>query len=342
MKFILVFILLTFSNLLSANECMDLMRSFLTEEKVVAKNTEKMDITKYGLVDNTFGRKRFEHLYLQCMSPEKNDFKILAHQRFSRYQKMISIATTVVGFTQVNWEKPKDMQWFARLGYILTFGEILERIGGKLVKENGNRFAYIIKDYLFNRSAIASMINIGPLIFDLHQEDKKKVEELKKSPTFNEDIKKLKEYAFKDSLIERYQKELMAYLSHLEVINTGLGVHEGVDFDNLTPKDLEDKDIQKVVMAAIIAQEYEQNKGLLNVTDRSLSDFYLFDSLYSIAKIPKDLIVNKAVDKMMCLNHFNVNRGLTQAIGVSVLNQIVFADFYGVTYQVLKKKLINQ
>src|SRR5205823_2648818 len=98
-------------------------------------------------------------------------------------------------------------------------------------------------------------------------------------------------------------------------------------------KDLEDKDIQKVVIAAIIAQEYEKQKAPLNITGNGMEDFFLFDSLYAIAKIPKDLAINKVVNQVMCLNANNVGRGLTQAIGISALNQILFADFYGITYQ---------
>jgi hypothetical protein len=156
------------------------------------------------------------------------------------------------------------------------------------------------------------------------------------------DTAKLKEYADNKTLVKRYQEELMSYLSHLDTIDLGIGVHGGVDFDNLKPSDLEDTDVKKVVMAAIIAKDYEQKKDVLNITDDKYHDFFIFDSLYSIAKIPKDMITNQIVDRVMCLNSYNVNRGLTQAVGISVLEQIIFADYYGITYKVLKKELINQ
>jgi hypothetical protein len=35
-------------------------------------------------------------------------------------------------------------------------------------------------------------------------------------------------------------------------------------------------------------------------------------------------------------------KGMALAIGTYSLSQILFADYYGVTYQVMEKKLINQ
>ena len=166
--------------------------------------------------------------------------------------------------------------------------------------------------------------------------------DMKNSKTFKEDMQKLRTYVYRETFYERYKSEVMSYLSHLEVINTGLGTHQGINFDKLTPEDLEDEDVQQVVIAAIIAQEYENQNGLLNITQNNSTDFFLFDALYSIIKIPKDIAVGKVVNQVMCLNRGNPTRGLTQAVGLSTLNQIMFADFYGVTYRVAKKEFINQ
>jgi hypothetical protein len=339
-----LFIIFMNISLALSSECNNIMRSFFRNDdgKTIPNKTAEMDITKYGLMDNIINREKFERLYLQCMSGDKNELKELAHKRFSTAHKTLSVAASIIGYTEMNWEKPKDKEWFERLGYGIAFGAVIGKIYGKLIKENGSRFQFLVKDYLFGRGATLAYLGGFTLFFDNNKEDRQKLEKLKASPTFNEDIKKLKEYADNDAIVARYQKELMAYLSHLEVINLGIGVHDGVDFDNLKPADLKDKDIQKVVIAAILAQEYEQQKGLLTVTGGKTGDYFLFDSLYAIAKIPKDLLVNQMVDRVMCLNSHNVSRGLTQAIGISVLNQILFADYYSITYTVLKKELIDQ
>ena len=340
----LLIISFALSGALLADDCLDHVNAFLRPKshKVLIEKTKNMNVTKYGFVDNASGREGFEKLYLQCMTANKPSVSDPMSKRLTFMQHKLSYATTVVGFTAANWDKPKDMQWFGRLAFGIAFGEALGKIAGKLIVDKGNRFHYLIKDYLFTRSAVATYLSTAPLIFDMERSQRKKMNEMKLSKTFQEDMQKLKVYVNREGFYERYKVEVMNYLSHLEVINTGLGIHQGIDFDKLTPQDLEDEDIQEVVMAAIIAQEYENQKGLLNITQNNSLDFFLFDALYSIIKIPKDIAVGKVVNQVMCLNRGNPTRGLTQAIGISTLNQIMFADFYGVTYRVAKKEFINQ
>lgn len=344
MKSILVLIILLATIPAFSSECQDLMRSFLRHDagKIIPNKTANMDITKYGLVDNILNREKFERLYLKCMSNDNNELKDLAHKRFSVANKSLGYATTVIGYTQMNWEKPKDKEWFERLGYGIAFGAVVKKVHSKLIKDSGNRFQYLIKDFLLGRSAGVAYFSGLAILFDNSASNNEKLEKLKSSKTFSKDIQKLKEYVDNETLVARYQKELMAYLSHLEVIDLGIGVHGGIDFNNLKPSDLDDKDIQSVVLAAIVALEYEQQNGLLNLTGGKVEDFFIFDSLYSIAKIPKDIIANKMIDRVMCLNSHKVNRGLMQAVALSALNQILFADYYSITYRVLKKELVNQ
>jgi hypothetical protein len=343
MKVFILFLLL-FSSMASAQDCHDLMRTFFRKKaaKVINEETSNIDIAKYGFVDNSSGRKNFNRLYLQCQSTNKSLVTDPLRQRFSSLQHKLSLATTVVGYSAANWQKPKDMQWFGKMVFGVAFGEVVGKLAGKLIKDNGNRFHYLIKDYIFTRSAVAMYLTSSPYIFDNDKSYRQKMSALKTSDNFQEEMRQLKSYATSERLIKRYQKEVMGYLSHLEVINLGFGVQQGVDFDKLTPEDLDDEDIQKVVMAAIIAQEYENQKGFLNVTQNNSADFFLFDALYSIAKIPKDMAVTKIVNQVLCLNAKNPSRGLTQAVGISALNQIMFADFYGITYRVAKKEFINQ
>jgi hypothetical protein len=337
-------VLATSLSAFGAESCRDLMSSFFRHEegKTISNKTAKMDITKFGLEENVINREKFERLYLQCLSPDKNQIKDLASKRYSKINLGMSVVTSVSGYTYTNWEKPKDMEWFGRLGYGLAFGAACGKIYGKLVKDDGSKFHHIIKDYIFGRVATVAYFGGFTVFFDANADLKAKVETLKKSPTFEADMKKLRAYIDDEKFNERYQKETIDYLSQLEEINLGIGIQEGVDFDHLKPSDLKDPDIQKVVMAAIVAQEYEQQKGILAVTGSKNNDYLLYDSIYSLAKIPKEIIVHKMIDQAVCLNSHNPARGITQAVGITALNQILFADYYGITYKVLKKELIGQ
>lgn len=332
------------STLYAADNCRDLMRSFFNHQEgnVISNKTAKMDVEKFGLAENVVNRQKFERLYTQCLSPDKNKLKDLAEKRFSKINTGMGMATSIIGYTQRNWEQEKDFEWFARLGYGLALGTVASQLAQKIISNHGNRFAEVVKNYIFGRSLTLVYFAGASLLFESNKAQQEKLEELKSDPHFKEDIKKLKAYAEDESRLDRIKNEIISYLSQLEVINIGIGVHEGIDFDNLKPSDLEDKDIQEVIIAAILAQEYEQQKGALAITGSKQNDFLLFDSLYSIAKIPKDIIVDKIINQTMCLNSNNLTRAYTQAIGITAINQILFADYYGITYHVLQKELIDQ
>lgn len=318
MKIIVFIIILALSLTLQASDnCHDLMRSFLN-------------------------RNKSENLYAQCLSPDKNELKDLAASRFFKINMGMSAATNIIGYTQRNWEEQKNFEWFARLGYGVALSAVAGTLAQKIISNNGNRFNYLLKDYIFTRVVTVGYFGGLNLFFDNTKSQRAKLEKLKTDPNFKEDIKKLKNYAEDQSRLDRAKKEIISYLSHLEVINIGIGIHEGIDFDHLKPSDLDDQDIQDVVIASIIAQEYKQQKGALVVTGSKQNDFLLYDSIYSVLKIPKEILVNKIIAQTLCLNSNNPTRGYTQAIGITAINQILFADYYGISYQVLRTKLIDQ
>lgn len=337
---IVLILILTMSNL-KASECSELMKSFLeNQDNATSKTEKKIDITKYGFEDTLVDQKKFERLYASCMSPDKNSVKNLASSKINKVFIGMSAATSIIGYTQTNWEKPKDMEWFGRLGYTLVFGAVSAKIYSKLIVDKGNKFHYLIKDYIYGRSAVVTWSVGNILLFSNDKENQKKLDKLKNSPTFEADMKALEKYVDNDSFYERYKNEVMAYLSLQEENSIGLGVQENVDFDHLTAEDLKNPEVQKVVIAALNAQEYELRKGPIS-TGSASGDALLFDSAYSIAKIPKDLLVERLTTQVMCLNMHNPKRGMTQAIAINTLNQILFADFYGITYRVAKKELIG-
>lgn len=333
-------------SLLKAEVCHDLLRPFLLpppkERLITTPIGDQIDLTRYGLSNTIYHRERFDRLSRLCLSPNNNGFKQLANYKMNGINLKMSYAATVVGYTNNNKNQNKDLEWFGRLGLGLTVRASYGTLFSKILKGNESRFSYILKDYFLTRLVTVGYIGSAMILFTNNKAEKIKLEELKKSPTFNSDLEKLQNYANDETLLKRFKKETMAFLSQLKIIDTGLGIHEGVDFNHLTQEDLSDPDIQKVVLAALIAEEYEKQQGSLALTGSKMQDFYLYDSLYSLTKIPKDIFVDKTVNKIVCLNTYNSHRGMTQAVGISALNQILFADYYGLTYRVLKKGLIDQ
>lgn len=332
----LVFLLIfSFAFNAMASDCRELLRPFYQAE------TFDVDINleKYGLKNTIEDKAKFQKLYAQCLSPHQTDAKDLASKKLSNIFFKMSALTTVVGYSSANWDKKKDMDWFERLGYTLVFGALVGKIYSKVIKNKGNKFHFLIKDYIFGRAAVISWFGGNLILFNDDKANIEKINQLKNSKTFEADIKKLNEYIENKQVLERFQREVIEQMINVDQMCLGVGQYNEIDFDHLRPEDLDNKDVQEVILAAMAKAQYDNMKGPIHTGNGNV-DFYLYDSLYSILKIPKDIFVGKMTNKLMCLHQFNPKKGLTMAVGLNTLNLILFADFYGVTYKVLKKELL--
>ena len=168
-----------------------------------------------------------------------------------------------------------------------------------------------------------------------------KVNEYVKGVEKQHDVEYIKRILTDDNWYENFKKKLFTTLGYLDEVSIGIGKKYGIDFDHLTKEQLQDEDIQKVVLAALVSQEMERRKHAIIKTGNSNYDSFIFDSFYSILKIPKDILVNKMTMQMVCLNMHNQSRGFTQAVGLNILNQVLFADYFGVTYRILKYEMVG-
>lgn len=341
MKWLNFLILLTISTSSLSNECRSLFSKFNEIERIakVREKTKKLDLKLYGIKNTPAGRREFERIYAECMTPNSTLLKDRADEKVNTVFSRISYATMIGGYTYSNWEKPKDIMWFFNLGFGMGFGAIASKIQSALIIDQGHRYHYLVKDYLFGRGTDLTYMGITFFFPDKEKNEVQiKLDELKHSPQFQADMIELKKYIDNPNHIERFKKEIFNALSHMEFINLGLGRHGDIDFNHLTPKDLEDKSVQKVVLAAIVAEEYERKNALLQ-TGSLTTDSFIFDSFYAALKVPKDIYLQKISTQVMCLNMFNPSRGVKQVIAINVVNQILFADYFGVVYKILKSEI---
>ncbi len=341
MKWPIFLVFITLFSSIYANECRQLFVKFNSIQKSaeIKEATSKMDLKLYGIKNTPQGRREFEKIYAECMSPNSTLLKDRADEKVNTVFSRISYATMIGGYTYSNWEKPKDLMWFFNLGFGMGFSAVASKIQAALVLDHGHRYHYLVKDYLFGRGT--DLTYMGITFFFPNKEKSEiqmKLDELKKSDQFTEDMIELKKYIDNPNHIERVKKELFNALSHMDYIDLGLGKHGDIDFNHLTPKDLEDKSVQKVVLAAIIAEEYERKKALLQ-TGSITTDSFIFDSFYAALKVPKDIYLQKISTQVMCLNMFNPSRGVKQVIAINVVNQVLFADYFGVAYKILKNEI---
>lgn len=328
------------------SSCNQLMENFFQREAVVSKlrkDASNYNIELYGLEDTLHNRAKFESMYVRCMSPGAKEIDDVASRKLNNTFTALSVGTMVVGYSYSNWDKPKDVEWFLKLGLGLGFGAAANFLQTKLLKDTGNKYYNIILDYLYGRGSDVAFMQVDKAIDKLLKEDEVALKmQLKLKDIKNhEDFVKFTKTVHNNFWYENFRNKLFTSLGYLDNVNIGAGVHNGVDFNNLTAAQLQDEDIQKVIIAALLAQEKERRKKALIHTGSSQIDSFIFDSMYAAFKIPKDIIVNRMTTQIICLNMHNQRRGFTQAVGINVLNQVLFADYFGVAYKVLKYEMLG-
>lgn len=328
------------------NSCNQMMENFFQRETLVTKlkkDAADYKIKLYGLEDTPHNRAKFESMYVRCMTPGAKEIDDVASRKLNNTFHAMSIGTMVIGYSYSNWDKPKDAEWFFKLGLGLGFGAAASFLQTKLIKDTGNKYYNLILDYLYGRGSDVAFMGVDKAIDKLNKEDERALElQLKlKDVKTHDDYLRFKKTFHNDSWYENFRTKLVTSLGYLDSVNIGAGVYKGVDFDNLTEVQLQDEDIQKVVIAALIAQEKDRRKRAIINTGKTELDSFIFDSVYAAFKVPKDIIVSRVTTQIICLNMHNQRRGFTQAVGLNVLNQVLFADYFGVAYKILKYEMLG-
>lgn len=328
------------------NSCNQLMENFFQREALVTKlkkDSANYKIKLYGFEDTPHNRAKFESMYVRCMTPGAKEIDDVASKKLNNTFHAMSVGTMIVGYSYSNWDKPKDVEWFFKLGLGLGFGAAAGALQKKLIKDTGNKYYNLILDYIYGRGSDVAFISTEKAIDKIIKEDERALElQLKlKDIKSHSDYIQFQKVFHNESWYENFRNKLVTSLGYLDSVSIGAGTYNGVDFNNLTPKQLQDEDIQKVVIAALLAQEKERRKRALINTGTAELDSFIFDSMYAAFKVPKDIIVSRVTTQIICLNMHNQRRGFTQAVGLNVLNQVIFADYFGVAYKIMKYEMLG-
>lgn len=343
--FLLVIFTLLSSNVFAAkSSCREAMGAFFkydAQMSTLKKQASSYNIELYGLKDTPENRLKFEKIYVRCMSPGPKEVEDVMSKKLNNTFNAISVGTMVTGYAYSNWDKPKDAEWFLNLGIGLAFGAVAGSLQDKLLKDTKNKYYNLIQDYLYGRGTDVVYMGVQSGIDQFTSIEKEKFKAYLNKLENQEDVERIRKMLENDYWYDNLRKKIFTALGYLDEVNIGAGKKYGIDFDHLTKEQLQDEDVQKVVLAALVSQEMERRKHAIIKTGNSNYDSFIFDSFYSILKIPKDILVNKMTMQMICLNMHNQSRGFTQAVGLNILNQVLFADYFGVTYRILKYEMVG-
>lgn len=290
-------------------------------------------------------QKRYQELYYGCRALRPNEVNKNAARDFKRFNLSLNLGTLGASYAFYNSDKEINGEWFGKLGYDIGITVLFSYVGGNIqTKATDNQIVKSLKSYFFGRIMGGTDVVIYDPIFN-HEREKAeaRLEELKKNPEYKKEIEKLLIVYKERNFYRHYKDELMKTLRHLpEGISLGLkgkSVDENnVDWNNLTLADLERPEVQEVLVAASMAQVYNEGKGEWIDTGDTGLDRYAFNSVFYAAQIPKSIVQNFITYQLLCMGQDNPKLSFTKAVIFNVgANFVVNQVLYG-----YREKAINQ
>lgn len=305
------------------------IKKFLSHEKKIQEKFSSKKMTPNQ-------KQRYEELYHGCRALSPNNVNRNAAKDFKKFNLSLNLGTLAASYAFYNMDKEINGEWFAKLGYDIGVTVMYSYVGSKIqTKATDTQIAKSLKSYFSGRiMSFTDILIYDPLFNNEHQRARQRVEELKNNPDYKKEVEKLLiEYENKN-LYKKYKDELIIGLKKLPSgISMGVkgnSVDENkVDWNNLTHADLDRPEVQDVLVAAAMAQVYQENKGeWIEAGDAGL-DRYVFNTVFFGTQIPRSLLQNYVTYRILCMGQDNSKLSFTKAVLFNVTmsffsNQLLF------------------
>ncbi len=314
-------------------------------KKFVAHEKKLQEKIKAKKLVTEADKKRYEELYYGCRALRPNDVNKNAARDFKRFNLALNLGTLGASYAFYNNDKEIDAEWFGKLGYDIGVVLMFSYVGGSIqTKATDTQIVKSLKSYFMGRVlGMTDILIYDPIFNEEREKAEKRVAELKKDPKYKDDIAKLLKSYEERSLYTKYKNEIINTLRKLpEGISLGVkgkSVDENnVDWNNITHADLEREDVQEVLVAAAMAQIYNESKGQWIDTGDAGLDRYAFNTVFYAVQIPKSIAQNFITYRMLCMGQDNPKLSFTKAVIFNVTSSfIVNQALFG-----YREKAINQ
>ena len=291
-------------------------------------------------------RSKYEKLAYGCRSGKATPEKKVASRLFKRFVMSIGVASSIGGYTYANYDREFNNQWFGKLGYELSIGMVSNYLGSRILTNPNNTVVRMgLQRYLLARSFGVVDMGLYSTFFSGDQDmAEQRLDQLMESDDIRGEISELSAYLKDEKTLVKYKRMLIENIKAL-LKNNELAPEENYkidyssfDFNNLRAEDLDDPEVQDMIIAAILAQEYEENRGDLIATGDVGADRFSFHAAYGLVMMPKDLATNLYIYKVLCMGQLNPRAALMKAVGLYTINRVVFDQLY----YFMRRTSINQ
>ena len=331
------------------------VRSFLRQEKRNEQRVTKLE-KKYSKKAPKENRQlsakeaaklrshKIDEAWMSCRARNMNP----SHQRGAAIYGTITTGMMGVsvasGFTNANWNLPKDAEWFGRLSYELAYAMMYTKVLIKVMKNPSSSFLKRYGQFNLGASIVEGIdTTVYSQFFNVSKDDARDVlNRIKNSPQKKQDMEKLSRYLDETGFVDAFKKSVVNNFRSLFKASENESNHNDdllpEDLKNLTEKDLNKPEIQDRILELVMKQYYESERGYLSLGAIAGDRFAFNRSWSSLVGIPKNLALAVPIYVSLCMTSVYPIQGLALAAGLQSLNQLTSAD----TYYKARKKLINQ
>lgn len=299
--------------------------------KAFLKNEEKINIKmKAKNLGTIADQDRYHQLFYGCKSFSPNEFNQIATQKFKKFSLSLSLGTLAANYSYYNMDKEINAEWFEKLGYDLAATVLFSYINGKSqAKVQDTQIVKSLKNYLIGRVVgFTDILIYDPLFNNEGPMAISRIEKLKEDTQFKQKIDDLLISYQERGIYRKLKDEIINKIKKLPY-NIGLGLkgnsidENNVDWNDIKKEDLDRLDVQEVLVAAAMAQVYQETHGEWIDTSDSGLDHYVFNGIFYGIQLPRSAFQTFLTYQMLCMGQDNAQLSFTKAALFNVATNFI-------------------
>lgn len=289
------------------------------------------DADRFAVQSARLRRDRLAKLGKQCRSFKPNSATKEAGKIFAKYSVGVGTGMTMVNYTMANLKLlDEDAPTFAkRLGFEVTATVIMSLLGSKIASNPSSTY---LKKYIQN-----NLVSLGgnipeALIYQYflggdEAEARAKLEEIQKSPTFDQDMKDLIAYLENRSEIQEAVDHYDDKIKEMIGVLTGNPDFTEKDLANLDQKALENPEVQEKILD-VIADDLYNDKMDGMTSGSSGVDRLLYNTTWNAGSNAVNVGISVAIFQAVCSNLDSPAKALAIFSGATIARSTGFGYLY--------------
>lgn len=312
------------------------------EEQYLKENpgAKASDAEEFAFKSARLRRDRVAKLGQQCRSFKPNPALKEAAALYGKYSISLGVGMTFVNYSKANMDllgdNPPDFA--KRLGFELIATYIMSKIGAKISSNPSS--SYLRKYVQSNAVSFAGNV-VEASVYQYfmggsEQEAKERIEQIAKSPTYEQDIRELEAYLENrndlQEFVDKYDDKVKRSIN---AIYSAFQGEEPTDRSDFTLEDLNKLDqaalsnpeVQERLMDLVADDIYDQELDGMT-TGSSGADRLLYNTGYNAVSNTINVGLSVAIFQAVCSNLDNTGKALAIFAGANIARSKIFGDIY--------------